>query len=124
MTAWRTRRRNRPGPLPTCPFCGLPAEPNQWFTHDRAEYIDGVAMPVIMRHADDLITDAFTGLNSKNLKITRTGHLDAPDEPDALVEPDDMVIVLSPCHAYEPVKVPEDASGPFHCLVCGEPFAV
>jgi hypothetical protein len=34
------------------------------------------------------------------------------------------VIVASPCHAYEPVKVPEAATGPLHCLVRGQPFAV
>lgn len=50
---------------------------------------------------------------------------DAPGDPDALVEPeDDMVIVTSPCHRYEPVKVPSHATGRLHCLVCGDPFAV
>lgn len=81
-------------------------------------------MPAVIRHADDLIADAFKGMNSKYLKVKVTGHLDTPDEPVALVEPDDMVIVVSPCHAYEPVKVPEAATGPLHCLVCGQPFAV
>jgi len=107
-----------------CPFCGLPAEGDRWFTDDQVEYIDGIAMPAILRHADDVIRDALTRLSSKHLKVTSTGHLNTPDEPDALVEPDDMVIVVSPCHAHEPMKVPEDACGPFYCLVCGEPFAV
>jgi hypothetical protein len=35
-----------------------------------------------------------------------------------------MMIVISPCHSYEPVKVPEATEGPLHCLICGTPFAV
>jgi hypothetical protein len=35
-----------------------------------------------------------------------------------------MVIVASPCHSYEPVKLPEDHTGPLYCLVCGSAFAV
>lgn len=81
-------------------------------------------MPTMIREADDLIKDAFKGLDSKLFKFEMTGHLDTPDEPVALIEPDDMVIVVSPCHPYEPVKVPQATTGPLHCLVCGQPFAV
>lgn len=49
---------------------------------------------------------------------------DRPEPPGALVDPDDMEIIASPCHSYEPVKVSESADRPFHCLVCGMPFAV
>lgn len=33
------------------------------------------------------------------------------DQVEPLTEPDDMVIVASPRHSYEPVKVPEDHTG-------------
>ena len=39
--------------------------------------------------------------------------------PDSLIEPDDMVIIAGPCHSWEPVKVAEEATAPFYCLVCG-----
>lgn len=107
-----------------CPLCGRPAGPDRWLTDLQVEYIEGVATPAIARYADDLLRDSFKGISSKHFKVKMTGHLDAPDEPAALVEPDDMVIVVSPCHSYEPVKVPEDADGPLHCLICGTPFAV
>lgn len=35
-----------------------------------------------------------------------------------------MVIVASPGHSYEPVKVPDGTRGPLHCLVCGSQFAL
>ncbi len=107
-----------------CPSCGRPAESDRWFTDEQVEYIDGVAAPAMTHYADDLLRDAFSRINSKYLKVEMTGHVDAPDEPDALVEPDDMVIVVSPCHSYEPVKVPEGFEGPLYCLICGTPFAV
>ncbi len=107
-----------------CPLCGDPAEVDRWYTDEQVAYIEGVAMPTVMREADTLLRDAFSGLSSAHIKVTTSGSLDVPAEPDALVEPeDDMAIVVSPCHAYEPVKVVK-GTGPLHCLVCGESFAV
>jgi hypothetical protein len=48
---------------------------------------------------------------------------DEPATPAALREPNDMIILAPPCHSWEPVKVPEEATGRVYCLVCGEPFA-
>ena len=44
--------------------------------------------------------------------------------PDSRIEPDDMVIIAGPCHSWEPVKVAEEATAPFYCLVCGGASAV
>jgi hypothetical protein len=54
----------------------------------------------------------------------KRGEEEPADLADPLVEPDDMNIVTSPCHDYEPVKVPEGHTGPFFCLICGSAFAV
>ena len=71
-----------------------------------------------------MLDGVFKGLSGPNIKVKRTGHLETPVGPDPLVEADDMVIVASPCHSFEPVKVPDDWSQTIHCLVCGERFAV
>ncbi len=107
-----------------CPLCGLPAATDHWNTEAQVQHIEGVAMPSLLRHSEELMRDAFKGLSSKNLRVTTSGHVDTPDEPAPLAEPDDMTIVAAPCHSYEPVKVPEEAAGPFHCLLCGQAFAV
>jgi hypothetical protein len=107
-----------------CPLCGQPAGPDSWWTQEQLDYAEGVAMPAAIQQLDDELGRAFKGMNSKHFKIKKTGHLDAPDEPMPLTEPDDMSIVTSPCHGYEPVKVPETESSPFYCLVCGAAFAV
>lgn len=107
-----------------CPLCGQPAAPNQWWTQEQLDYAESVAMPSFIREVDDALGNAFRGMNNKHFRVKQTGHLEAPDEPMPMTEPDDMGIVVSPCHGYEPVKVPDDATGPFYCLICGSSFAV
>ncbi len=107
-----------------CPFCGQAAAADQWWTTEQLEYARGVAMPAAIQYLDDELSSAFRGLNSKHIKIKKTGHLDVPNEPDPLTEPDDMMIVASPCHGWEPVKIPEGTTSPIYCLICGEAFAV
>jgi hypothetical protein len=104
-----------------CPLCGEPAGPDEWWTTAQLEYMQGVAAPMIVQQVQDSIADALRG--SKHLSF-KPGNDSYPDAPNALTEPDDMRIVASPCHAYEPVKVPDDATGPSHCLICGSQFAV
>jgi hypothetical protein len=107
-----------------CPLCGQPAGTDSWWTQEQLAYIEGAAMPQVATAMDDQIDKLFEGLNSKHVKVKRTGHSDVPEAPTPLVEPDDMVIVASPCHAWEPVKVPESRNGPLYCLICGAAFAV
>ena len=52
------------------------------------------------------------------------GFDEAYATPAALTEPDDMEIVTSPCHAYEPIKVSADPEKTLFCLVCGSQFAL
>ncbi|MBO3674013.1 hypothetical protein [Streptomyces sp. NEAU-YJ-81] len=107
-----------------CPLCGQPAGMDSWWTQEQLEYAQGTAIPAATREIEQELRDAFKGASSKHLRFDFKGGIDTPDVPAPLTEPDDMVIVTSPCHSYEPVKVPEDASGPHHCLVCGQAFAV
>lgn len=107
-----------------CPLCGQSAGPDSWWTQDQLDYAQKAAMPVAMQSFEDQLDGIFRGASAKHFSIKRTGHLDSPEDPMPLVEKDDMSTVAPPCHAYEPVKVPETAAGPFYCLVCGSPFAV
>jgi hypothetical protein len=108
----------------TCPLCGQPAGPNSWWTREQLDHVQGAAAPATQQLVQDELDQALRGLNSRFVKVKSTSSSDVPAGPMPLTEPDDMVIVTSPCHAYEPVKVPEDAPGPFRCLVCGAQFIV
>jgi hypothetical protein len=104
-----------------CPRCGQPAGPDSWWTQDQLHIIEAAQSAVV----NQVLGDAFKGFrNSKHVKVSLEGF-DTPDKmPEPLVEPDDMEIVTSPCHAWEPVKVPDSAPGPLYCLVCGSAFAL
>lgn len=106
-----------------CPLCGLPASHDQWWTHEQAGYIQAAAMPAVMQTVQDELSEAFRG--AKGIKFNPGNVRIDEEQRSALVEPDDMVIAISPCHSYEPVKVPEEnASKPLHCLVCGARFTL
>lgn len=107
-----------------CPLCGQPAGHDSWFTQLQLDYLDGTAAPAVAQVMEHELEQMFKVASSKHVRFERTGHLDAPEPPDPLIEPDDMVIVASPCHGYEPVKVLADHTGPLYCLVCGAAFAV
>ena len=101
---------------------GILTGPDGSLTHQL--YAEGVATPAAVRLVEDEFKRAFKGMNSKHFKIEMKDNFDTANEPMPMVEPDDMVIVASPCHFYEPIKVPETESGLFHCLVRGHAFAI
>ncbi|WP_082698785.1 hypothetical protein [Mycobacterium sp. GA-2829] len=108
-------------PRYSCPLCGQTADHDQWFTQAQVQY----QHDIVNFYATDVVNEelkkAFRG--SKNIKFT-PGRSTAPT-PEPLTEPDDMLIIESPCHPWEPVKLPHERvdSGPVYCLVCGEPFS-
>lgn len=104
-----------------CPLCGEPADNDSWWTREQLDYAEGAMAPVAMQAIADELGKAFKGMKGITYK---PGRVDVPDTPMPLTEPDEMVIVTSPCHAYEPVKVPDDHPDVLHCLVCGSQFAV
>jgi hypothetical protein len=108
-----------------CPRCGEAAGTGSWWTPAQLEYAQGAAAPAINDFINDALDDVFKPLkNSKFLTVKRTGRSssDTP-APEPLHEPNDMIIVESPCHPNEPVKVPETVINRVHCLVCGALFA-
>ncbi|MFH9134481.1 hypothetical protein [Streptomyces sp. NPDC017524] len=107
-----------------CPLCGQPAGLDSWWTQEQIDYTRGVIAPGVARLVEDELKNVFKSTRSKYVRVSLKGGVESPKVPSPLTEPDDMVIVTSPCHSYEPVKVPEDSSGPYHCLVCGQAFAV
>lgn len=107
-----------------CPLCGAAAEPDDWLTFEQKELLEVEARRAATPVLDEMIGSFLNDLKGPNITVKRTNHLEAPDAADPLVETDDMAIVLSPCHGYEPIKVPDDWAEPLYCLVCGQRFAV
>lgn len=92
-----------------CPLCGVAAGTGHWWTKEQLEYAQARAMPEVLEQLS----------NETGLRIASMSTV-----PEAMTEPNDMDIVQSPCHPYEPIKVPARHEQPIHCLVCGSAFAV
>jgi hypothetical protein len=107
-----------------CPLCGGPALVDEWFTEEQIDHVGATAMPTLVREFQREMKDAFRSSSRRSGIRFQVDNGDVLDVPAALIEPNDMQIVASPCHPYEPVKVPDGMAGPFHCLICGEKFAV
>jgi ribosomal protein S27E len=105
-----------------CPLCGAPAGVDNWWTQAQVEHGRGLAGPEMEQAVADAISDVFKGMKGITFKPNSSFSLDI-EPTDPLHEPDDMVIVEPPCHPNEPLKVPEDATGHVHCLICGTEFA-
>lgn len=106
-----------------CPICGAAAGTDAWWTPAQLEYGAGAAGPALDQHVGDALKDALRGVKGLSYKPNQHFTLGL-ETPEPLHEPDDMMIVEPPCHPHEPIKVPEDAPQPLHCLICGEPFAL
>ena len=105
----------------SCPYCGETAPLDEWWTRAQLEFAKASLVgPVLDQLEDDLRGVTRRNSGPATLSIERS---DA-EPPLPLHEPNDMQLVQSPCHPWEPMKVADDWSGALHCLVCGERFAV
>ncbi|MER7557337.1 hypothetical protein ABTZ46_10375 [Nocardioides sp. NPDC126508] len=105
-----------------CPLCGVPSGLDTWWTPEQLESAMGAAGPQIDQLVQDSLAQAFKGAKGLSYKPNPNATLGIPDA-EPLSEANDMLIVESPCHPNEPVKVPENAAGSLHCLICGSLFA-
>lgn len=105
-----------------CPYCGESALPDHWWTQEQAEYARQVSAGPIMR---ETTADLRKGLRTSRKSLIKFSvDCEEPEPPAPLHEPSDMVVVLSPCHPWEPIKIVDDWREPVHCLMCGERFSV
>lgn len=97
-----------------------------WDTQAQVEFIDQTAAPDIDDVVDSAMDDLFKGLKgTKGISVKRSrGSSARSPNPDPITEPDDMTSIASPCHSYEPIKVPDNRVGPLYRLVCGSAFTV
>ncbi len=104
-----------------CPLCGVAAGLNAWWTQTQIAYARGQAGPSLDQMMQDTIASAFKSAKSIKFEVNKNFSLglDAPSTPE---EPNDMTIVVPPCHSNEPLKVPESATNLLHCLICGSEF--
>jgi hypothetical protein len=103
-----------------CPYCGVQASPDTWFTPAQAEYLQATAAARFLNPQLNKLSDRIEqiGRSSGGLISVQADRL-STDDPKKLIEIDDMRPVDFSCHPEEPVKVMEDWSGPVLCIICG-----
>lgn len=105
----------------TCPLCGKPAPDDSWSTPQQIELVERAAMSDMREIMHEEFASMFRG--KKGIQYKR-GRDEPLESAEPLVEPDDMTIVTSPCHPFEPIKISDDHAGTLYCLICGSPFVV
>lgn len=108
-------------PLYHCPYCGLTALSDEWLTPEQIAHIGQAIQGPMTQIVDGALIDAFN--RSRTFRY-KPAHREIPGPPAPPAEPTDMVIISSPCHPWEPIKVLENWHTSLHCLVCGDPFAL
>lgn len=110
-------------PMYYCPYCGKAAGIDEWLTDEQRDFTLGMAAGPAMREITDELSRMARRHSGGLLKMSVESSRQ-PEPSDPLIEPTDMVVVASPCHGWEPVKVSEDWKSTLHCLVCGERYSV
>ena len=105
-----------------CPYCGESAPPDHWWTKDQLKHMQGIGTGHVSRELDGMLRQL--ARETRNSMFSIEGTITQPEPPALLHEPSDMVIVQSPCHPWEPIKVHEDWRGPLFCLICRDQFGI
>jgi len=107
-----------------CPYCGIEAAADQWWTREQVQHMQASAMAAYMPEVEHQLRQAANGLN-------RTGFLEtkvnvSPPAPPTPLFVDDVptTAVASPCHPDEPVKLIGELEPSIHCLVCGREYTI
>ena len=104
-----------------CPYCGIQAPPDAWFTTAQIEYANNLVAREIVGPELDKFKREFDRFGRSSGGFIRTSaRVEVPDALDPLTETDDMHVVVFNCHPTEPLKVADDWIGELHCLICGQ----
>ena len=107
---------------PYCPYCGVPASADVWWTQPQLSYIqDSMTSEIVAPMLDDLsksLESATRGL--ANISVTASSDSLGP-RPTPPAEPNEMMVAGSPCHPEIGIKILDGWNETLHCLACGTP---
>ncbi|HVB25015.1 MAG TPA: toll/interleukin-1 receptor domain-containing protein [Ktedonobacteraceae bacterium] len=101
-----------------CPYCSTLADAGKWYTAQQLEYMQQqltaeVMNPNLFRLQEQIERVGQSGLFRIEMNIPLL------EEPEPLVEYDDMVQLIFPCHVEEPIKVDEQWDQAVACVLRG-----
>ncbi len=104
-----------------CPYCGISAPADQWFTEEQVKYIQDEVMEQVIGPSLDDLSESMRDVERSSGGLIKMG-LERPERTAAapIFEPDDMRRVEFECHPSEPVKIVDSWNRDVHCLICGQ----
>lgn len=98
-----------------CPVCGIPENLNTFWPEEVIEE----ATQIAMMEAEEMIQQAFKGLNSKYIKV-KTSPIKKHDRELVFKDKDyDMNSITIHCCNKEIALMPNDITAGFYCPYCG-----
>ena len=122
---WLSIEGDNESPSPehySCPYCGISAAPDEWFTPEQRAYIETAVVDEVLGPSLENLGESIQQLNRSSGGLFEiTASVEHPERRQAppVFEPDDMRQITFLCHPKEPVKVDESWHRPVHCLSCG-----
>lgn len=105
-----------------CPYCAIQAPPDAWHTKPQIAMAQAIAAREVLGPEMKKLERSLRNIGkSSGGLIDASLEYDLPDEPEPLIEDDDMRRIDFGCHPDEPVKVLDGWTRPVHCLLCGSP---
>jgi hypothetical protein len=107
-----------------CPYCGVQALANAWWTKAQLQLAKAKAYKEVIQPEMDKFERIVEGLNTSAGLVSISASMERGEIVDVphLVEVGDMRRVDFECHD-EPVKILDDWNASVHCLLCGQPAA-
>jgi hypothetical protein len=104
-----------------CPYCGVAAAPDEWFTQEQIAFIRDQTMERTVNPSLAELQQTLQDLERTSGGLIK-GSLTMPEGQTAppIFEPDDMKLIAFSCHPCEPLKIVDTWTGVVHCLICGE----
>lgn len=96
-----------------CPYCGVAAEADQWWTQEQVEYLQARAIEGVIPEISERLRGWAT--------FEPSGH---PMPAPLFVRDLPLTTVASPCHPEEPVKLIDGWRNPLSCLSCGAEYVI
>lgn len=102
-----------------CPYCGVSAAADQWWTGAQAAAIEAAVMNEVVEPEIEGLRRQLGAINRESGGLLSMGIEIDREKVPPLLEGNDMARIDFACHPDEPVKIVASWAGPVYCLTCG-----
>lgn len=101
-----------------CPYCGLQSEPNDFFTKDVLQHVEGILENYMAQMINTFADDFEKSFSSSSFLKFEDGEKITTNEPKVLFEENNMDLISFQC-CDKNIKVFYKNQGKLYCPFCG-----